>query len=50
MNKGVTLGKNDAGLIEKIIKYQHEKEIPNFTETVRKLEKISLETAEAEKK
>lgn len=49
MNKGVTLGKNDAGLIEKIIKYQHEKEFPNFTETVRKSVKIALKTAEAEK-
>ena len=49
MNKGITFGKNDVELIEKIIKYQHEKEISNFTETVRKLVKIALKIAEAEK-
>lgn len=49
MNKGVTFGKNDAELIEKIIRYQHEKEMPNFTEAVRKLVRIALKITEAEK-
>jgi hypothetical protein len=49
MNKGVTFGKNDTELVKKVTKYQHENEIPNFTEAVRKLLNLALKISEVGK-
>ena len=49
MSKSLTFGKNDEELIKKVEKYQHENQIPNFTEAVRKLLKFALKISDAEK-
>ena len=42
MKKQVTFGEQDGDLVQKIQKYQQEKEIKSFTEAVRKLCKAGL--------
>ncbi len=46
---GVTFGKNDEELVDMIKKYQHENEIPNFTEAVRRLLKLALQVEKIRK-
>lgn len=41
--KSVSFGKADKELVDMVEKYQHEKEIQNFTEAVRRLLKLALQ-------
>lgn len=41
--KGLTFGKSDKELVEKIVSYQHKKQLPFFVEAVRRLCGIALE-------